>query len=72
MEKYIVLEIQTNANGTVGNLVTAYDDRNAAESAYHSVLAAAALSDLPVHACVLMTNSGYIINAERYVNGEED
>ena len=57
--KFIVLEIQTNVDGTVGNVVTAYDDRNQAESAYHSILASAAVSQLPVHAAVILTNGGY-------------
>lgn len=31
--KYIVIELQTNADGNVGNIVKAYDGRDAAESA---------------------------------------
>lgn len=55
---YIVIELQTNDNGTVGNFVWAYEDRNQAEAKYHAVLSAAALSKLPIHACVLLDNSG--------------
>lgn len=64
--KYIVVEIQTNADGTVGNLVTAVDTRNAAESAYHSVLAAAAISNLPYHAAVLLTSAGSLLDTRCY------
>ena len=56
--KYIVVEIQTNPNGAIGNLVTAYDDRQQAESHYHLVLSAAAVSALPAHAAVLLTSYG--------------
>lgn len=56
--KYIVIELQTAADGTVGNLVYAYDDRNAAEQKYHLILAAAAVSTLPSHAAVLLTSEG--------------
>jgi len=56
--KYIVIELQTNADGTVGNIVNAYDDRNAAESQYHSVLSAAAISNVPVHSCIMITSEG--------------
>ena len=66
MPKFIVIEIQTNADGTIGNLVTSYDSRNAAESSYHTVLASAAISALPKHAAVLLTNDGTIINSECY------
>lgn len=57
--KYIVVEIQTNQNGTVGTLVNAYDDRNAAESKYHAVLAAAAVSQIPCHSAVLVSQEGF-------------
>lgn len=67
--KYIVFEIQTNSDGTVGNLVSAYDTRNGAESAYHTVLAAAAVSELPCHAAVLMTNEGFVLDSKCYRHG---
>jgi len=66
MEKYIVLEIQTNADGTVGTLLSSYDDQNAAWSKYHTVLAAAAVSRLPVHSAVVMTNHGYVLESRNY------
>ena len=66
---YVVLEIQTNSNGTVGNLVTAFSDRSSAESAFHSILASAAVSELPAHAAVLMTNEGSVIDSRCYMHG---
>ena len=47
---YLVIEIQTNTDGTVGNLISAYTERNLAEQKYYTVLAAAAVSTLPTHA----------------------
>jgi len=64
--KYIVLEIQTNANGEVGNLLTAYDERSAAENKYYTILAAAALSELPVHSAMILTNLGTIVKSETF------
>lgn len=64
--KYLVIEIQTNADGTVGNIVTAHDTRNAAESAYHSVLASAAISQLPMHAASLLASDGTLIDSRCY------
>lgn len=68
--KYIVIEIQTNADGTVGNLVTAYDTRNEGESAFHRILSAAAVSELPTHAAVMLTSEGYPVAYESYTHGE--
>lgn len=63
---YIVIEIQTNSNGTIGNLVTSYEDRNSAESAFHTVLASAAVSELPCHAAVLISNEGFTLEYKCY------
>lgn len=68
---YIVIELQTNADGVVANLVYQYDDLNAAESKFHSILAAAAVSSLPVHAAVILTNAGTLVKSEYYRHGEE-
>lgn len=68
---YIVIELQTNADGTVGNLVYQYNNRDDAESKFHSILAAAAISALPVHAAVMLTNAGTMVKSEFYRHGEE-
>lgn len=70
-KQYIVLEIQTNSDGTVGNLCTAYTDAMQAESAYHSVLASAALSALPRHAAALLTSDGALQAAQCYEHALE-
>jgi len=63
---FIVFEIQTNADGSLGTLTTSYADQQAAESAYHQVLASAAVSALPKHACALMTEEGFQLRSECY------
>ena len=68
--KYILIELQTNRDGTVGNLVTAYDNLDQAESAWHSVLATAAISALPVHAAVIVNNLGEVVESRCYHHGE--
>lgn len=60
--KYLVMEIQTSSDGTVGNLVFSFDTENAAWSKYHDILHYAAVSDLPMHACVMITNDGNLID----------
>lgn len=71
-ERYIVIELQTNADGSVGNFVWAFDSRNQAEQKYHTVLAAAAVSELPTHAAVLLTSKGYELAQQCYEHGEAD
>ena len=68
--KYIVLEIQTMADGQVACLATPHDSQMQAESSYHSVLAAAALSSLPRHAAVLVTSDGSVQASQHYEHGE--
>ena len=64
--KYIAIEIQTNQDGTVGNLVYAYDELNQAESKYHAILSEAALSVLPMHAAVLLRSDGAALASKYY------
>lgn len=68
--KYIVLEIQTMTDGQVACLVTPHGTQMQAESSYHSVLAAAALSALPRHAAVLLTSDGSVQASQYYEHGE--
>ena len=63
---YIVIEIQTS--NTVATLVNAYEDRNQAESKYHQILTAAALSSVPKHSAVLMDDEGRTIKSETYIH----
>lgn len=68
---YIVIELQTNFNGVVGNSVWSYENRSNAEEKYHLVLAAAAKSGLPCHAAVMLQNDGLQLAAQAYKVEEE-
>lgn len=68
---YVVIEIQTMADGQVGTLITHYDNVLEAESAYHSKLASAAISDLPVHAVTMLTDDGSYVQHQSYKHGVE-
>ena len=61
---YIVIEIQNS--GTVATIVNQYADKNAAESKFHQILASAAVSSVPVHSAVLMTDRGVWLRSESY------
>ena len=66
MTKYVVVEIQTNKNGTIGSLVYDFDNKLDAENKYHTILAFAATSDLPVHSATILTNEGRTVKTEMY------
>ena len=68
---YIVIEIQANQDGTVGNVVTSYGTRAEAESHYHSVLAAAAVSHVMKHSAVVMDDEGAVLGSMCYRHYEE-
>lgn len=68
---YIILEIQTDAGGNVATLVHRANEAMQAESVYHQVLAAAAISALPVHAAVLLANNGRTIESKAYYHETE-
>lgn len=63
---FIVIELQTNADDSVGNFVWAFTTREQAFSKYHAVLSAAAVSALPVHAAVILDNHGLQIAAQAF------
>ena len=69
---FLVIEIQTNSDGTIGNFVWSYSSQNEAFAKYHSVLASAAVSVLPVHSCVILRNDGQQIAAQSYRHGVEE
>lgn len=64
--KFLVIEIQQNADGTVGNFVFTFDTANEAESKYHAILSAAAVSSVPHHSAIMMNSHGGYINSQCY------
>lgn len=77
MTQYYVLELQHYANGEYGHLVHIANDsdprmaRLKAESKYHEVLAAAAVSELPTHAAILVNSEGFPIMHDCYHHTQE-
>lgn len=64
--KYLVIEIQTLADGTVANLVTAHNTLADAETKYHQVLAAAVKSNTKYHSSIIITEKGEWLKGETY------
>lgn len=54
---YIVIEMQTTGETTL-TLVNTYDNYPQAEQKYHTVLAAAAVSTVPLHSASMLTERG--------------
>ena len=67
---YLVVEMQT-ANGQTAALNYSYDNKLDAESKYHAVLSAAAISQVPIHAAVLLTEEGNRIAGQYYSHPQE-
>ena len=55
---YIVIELQKNAEGVVSNIITDHVKLEEAESKYHSILASAAVSTIPVHSAIIIAEDG--------------
>lgn len=67
---YFIVEIQGFADGTFAHLVTTAATRNLAESEYHRVLSAAAVSALPMHSAIVFTGDGTPIMHQCYTHEE--
>ena len=63
---FIVIELQKNENGTVANIVTEHSTQAEAESKYHAVLSAAAVSEIPVHSAVIVSEEGFPLMHQCY------
>ena len=80
MTQYYILEIQQYANGEYGHIVHfAYDEdadkaRLKAEAKYHEVLAAAAISELPTHSAIIVSQEGFPVlhQCYKHENGEAE
>lgn len=66
--KFIVLEIQTNVDWTIGTLIDSFDTRNEAESKYHLVLSSAAVSQIPMHSASMLTSDGKLLACQSYTH----
>ena len=67
---YIIVEMQTNGETTAVLTKTA-EDENHAKSIYHQVLAAAAISQVELHAAALLTDYGYVLEREAFEHKQD-
>lgn len=55
---YIVIELQGDGEGHVANIVTAHETLAEAQSKYFTILASAAVSNVPVHSATILNETG--------------
>lgn len=66
---YLVVELQTNDQGVTAFLTDTKASRSAADQKYHTILAAAAVSGLPIHSACIIDPYGNVVINESYVSG---
>ena len=64
---FAVIELQGNGE-SLQHIVTVHATLREAESKYHTILSAAAVSAVAVHAAVLLSATGSVIKSEFYAN----
>ena len=62
---FAVLELQATEE-SVSHIFTSFDTQAEAESHFHTILAAAAVSTVPAHSALLMTADGDVLRSETY------
>ena len=66
---YVIIENQTSDSSAV--IVNTFDNYTQAEQDYHTKLASAAVSNVPVHAVTMLKERGQLIKYECYDHREE-
>ena len=70
--KFVVVETQKNADGSVVTIATVHEGRNAAEQQYHNVLSYAAVSSLPCHSAIMFDECSNYVKAEAFVHEQPE
>lgn len=68
---FIIMEIQVFEDNKMSTPCYAFAERNSAEQKYHSILSSAAVSKLPKHSAVMLTDDGYYIKSESFTHAQE-
>ena len=66
---FLVIELQKNGD-QLAHLDTVCNTSAEAESKYHQILAAAAISSVEVHSAVILGDNGFTYKSESYKHGE--
>ena len=63
---YIVIELQKNTEGVVSNIVTSHSTLAEAESKFYTILATAAINEVPVHSAIIVSEEGFPVKHQCY------
>ena len=66
---FAVIEIQKNGENATP-ITTLYADKEAAYSKYHTILAAAAISEIQEHSAILVSEEGSYVLHEKFIHNE--
>ena len=66
-----VIEIQKNGE-TASQITQLFEDTAQAKSRYHEILSIAAVSDVPEHSVILVSEEGNFMFHEKYTHGGEE
>ena len=66
---FLVVELQTNDQGVTAFLTDTKATRAAADQKYHTILAAAAVSGLPIHSACVIDPYGNVVISDCYQSG---
>lgn len=66
-----IIEIQKNGE-QASQITQLYTDISQAKSRYHQILAVAAVSSVPEHSVILVSEEGNFMLHEKYVHNEEE
>lgn len=69
---YAVIELQKSSDTQLATLATVYQTLNEAYNKWHTILAYAAVSTLPVHGAVILSGTGDIIATEHFEHKAEE
>ena len=69
---YAVIELQKSSDTQLATLVTTHATLNEAYSKYHSILAAAAISSVPVHGAVILSDMGDLLATQHFEHESEE
>lgn len=65
---FIVIELQANTEGQVANIVSSYETLPEARNKFYTILASAAVSDVPTHSAVILDHCGNLIARESFTH----
>ena len=68
---FVVVELQSNGDGTVGVITTNYENEQEAGAKYHQILAAGAVSNVYKHSAFILSDDGWTTKSECYKHEQE-